>query len=72
MLATARVRLTIEIDARSNWGEDCTAKQIYDQASQEARREIDNMILGINKLGTNCKLVGKPEVDMVVMPVKVS
>lgn len=70
MAATARVRLTIEIDAGSTWGDDCTARQIYDQASKEARHAIDDMILGSNKIGTRCKIVGKPEVDMIVLPLR--
>lgn len=72
MTATARVRLTIEIDAGSTWGDDCTARQVYDQASQEARHAVENMIIGSNKLGTRCKIVGKAEVDMVVLPVRAS
>lgn len=34
--AVARVTVTLEIDAASSWGDDCTIAQVYKQAADDA------------------------------------
>jgi hypothetical protein len=41
--ARARVQMTIEIDAGSNWGNDCTAEQLYSQAGRESLNHVRNI-----------------------------
>ena len=60
---TAKVRVTVEVDA-GPWGQDCTAQQVFDQASREAPQKVMNTL---SKLGSGVRLVGKPKVTMVLV-----
>lgn len=53
---TARVQVTVEIDAGSTWGEDCPMKQVYDQAGRESVMRLRNILAG------NARVIGEPKV----------
>lgn len=57
--ATARVQITIEIDAGSSWGPDCTVAQVRKQAGDESVARIMN-ILRDSKI--RVRLIGEPNV----------
>lgn len=61
--ATALVRVTIEVDAGSSWGPDCTVGQIRDQAGREAVARIQNALAAAK---TPCAIVGRPAVVSVM------
>ena len=42
--ATARVTLTLEVSVGSSWGEDCTVKQVHDQAAEEALGFVGKLV----------------------------
>jgi hypothetical protein len=70
MATTAKVRLTLEIEMHTRWENSCSALQIYKQASIEASRVVTDMIIASTKLGDRAKLVGNPEVDVIIHTVK--
>lgn len=55
-IATARVRVTVEVDT-SSWGDKCTVEQIMIQASTEAVTKVKGMV---HKGGG--RIIGDPEV----------
>lgn len=69
-MATAKVRVTLEIDVGSSWGNECKLDQIFDQASKEALGLLNHMIAEYKDeyLINRIKLVGKPEVDAIIVP----
>jgi hypothetical protein len=60
--ARARVQLTIELDAGSTWGNDCTVNQIYDQAGRESVNHVERIF---HEAKENIVIVGKPKVTAV-------
>lgn len=40
MAATARATVTIELPIANNWGDDCTLKEVYQQAEDAARQKM--------------------------------
>lgn len=60
LFATARVTLTVEVDAAS-WQIGCSAEQIFDAAGREAKNKLD--ILFQKERGV--RVVGQPEVTLV-------
>lgn len=61
--ATARVQVTIEVDAGSSWGPDCTVAQVRDQAGAEAVARIVNIISDAKVKAT---VIGAPKVVAVM------
>lgn len=61
--ATALVRVTIEVDAGSSWGPDCTVAQIRKQAGEEAMLRLRN---ALNQSRTPFAIVGQPAVVSVM------
>jgi hypothetical protein len=57
--ASARVQITVEVDAGSSWGPDCTVAQVRDQAGTEAVRRIINTLAQGKMLAT---VIGAPKV----------
>ena len=55
----AKVTVTIEIRARSHWGNDCTCKQVNDQAIEDALGQLNTMAL---KHGP--RVIGTPKVTI--------
>lgn len=60
--ATATVRLTVEVRNLGSWGEDCSLKQIREQATREAIQEVRGL------LGrSDCiRIVGEPDVSAIL------
>lgn len=55
----ARVQLVLDIDVPSNWGIDCTMKQVRDQAITDAEGIV-------RKLGERgVRIVGTPQVTAI-------
>ena len=59
-MATARVRLIIEVATGSSWTADTTMAQIYKQASTETLAKV-RTIIGNNR-HLDAKIIGEPEV----------
>ena len=64
VVATAKVKLTIEVDAHSTWGKGCTTQQVYDQASSGVTATIRKRLAGFPGI----RILGEPEVMMVIVP----
>jgi hypothetical protein len=61
--ATARVQVTVEVDAGSSWGGDCTVEQIHKQAGEQA---ISLIHRHLNK-ERGFQIVGQPHVLAVLV-----
>lgn len=59
--ATARVRVTVEIDLTQPWGKECTMYQIDKQAMEEAMEYLARIPHG------RLRVVGPPEVTAVLV-----
>ena len=59
--ATARVQITIELSAASNWGAECSLSQIYDQAGTETVAKVRNHLREIG-----ARIIGEPKVVAVL------
>jgi len=44
MSATAKIQLMLEIDTEDSWGEECSIKQIKEQAVQSAKRSLNKAL----------------------------
>lgn len=60
-MPTARVTLTIELDAGSNWTKDTTMDQIYKQASTETVNRVKNA-LAKELYHDKVRFIGEPKV----------
>ena len=58
---TARVKVKLEVQLDSGWDEDCSARQVRDQAIQEANELISRAFAGYG-----FKMIEKPKVTMVM------
>lgn len=56
---TATVTLTIRVDVRDTWGEDCTLSQVLKQARQSALDALNNEAWA-SKTRAGLALVGEP------------
>lgn len=61
--ATAKVQVTLEIDAGSSWGKDCTVAQVMDQASRES---LQRLTATLQAAKTRVRIVGEPKVIAVL------
>lgn len=59
--ASVKVTLTVEIEVRGKWGDDCSLSQVYRQAEEAARGQIRN---AVGRFGT---IVGTPKIEAVVV-----
>lgn len=62
MYATAKVIITLEVDAAS-WNSQSTAEQIFKAAGEEATNKVIGLIRNAN--GRGIRIVGKPEVTTI-------
>ncbi len=64
MSASAKITVTIEMHARQNWGDDCTAGQIRKQAKREMTDALRSAL-------THCRyrsfIRGEAKVDVIVL-----
>lgn len=60
--ASARVTVTIEIDVRASWGDDCRVGQVHDQASREALGQLRQLIEADGHALRQMRIVGTPKV----------
>lgn len=60
LFATARVSLTVEVDAAS-WDVASSAEQIFNAAGREAEKRLEHLF----QKERGIRLVGKPEVKLV-------
>lgn len=71
--ATARVTVTIEIDADSSWGSGCTIDQIRDQAIESAMGRLRKAIAATipndpeEKRPRPIRIIGEPTVAAVIV-----
>lgn len=63
ILATAKVQVTLEVEAGS-WGHDCSIGQLHDQAAESGLREVLQLLK--EGAGSKCRIVGKPRVIGIV------
>lgn len=56
--ATARVQVTVEVDA-SAWGDDCTIGQLYKQAAEDAKAKLYNTL---TQAKCPHRIIGEPKV----------
>ena len=62
MSVTAKVIVTLEVNSKSNWGDDVMASQVKKQATADAIGELNRLT---NDAGYRIKLIGKPKVTVV-------
>lgn len=73
--AKAIVTLTIEIEAKSHWGSDCSAQQIYDQAKSDVLGQLRNSQHGTDgvtqrnalQFANSVQIVGEPTVRTILV-----
>jgi hypothetical protein len=65
LFATARVSLTVEVDAAS-WEIGSSAEQIFNAAGREAEQQLDRLF----QKERNVRVVGKPVVTLVTGKIK--
>ncbi len=58
---SARVTLTVEMNIRSSWGEQCTVAQVRDQAEREAREMLRSELKP-----TEFRIIGEPVVTAIM------
>lgn len=61
--ATAKVQVTLEIDAGSSWGPECTVSQVRDQAGRESLQRLTAVLAAAK---TRVKIIGEPKVIAVM------
>lgn len=60
LFATARVTLTVEVDAAS-WDIKSSAEQIFNAAGREAKQKLENMF----QKERDVRVIGEPKVTLV-------
>lgn len=58
--AYARAVVTVEVVGLGSWGPECTAEQVFKQASVSAISRIENA-----KDLRNVRVIGKPQITMI-------
>jgi hypothetical protein len=53
----AKLTVQVEFDAGSNWGDDCSMRQIREQASREGMNKIRNYLTHAGLKDFTCTLV---------------
>lgn len=61
--ATAKVTVVLEIDGASGWGEECTVRQVHDQAVAGARGTLQRLL----KDAAGVRLIGEPALGQVTI-----
>lgn len=64
--ATARVTLTIEVEAGQAWGTECTVEQIHKQAKEAVLGKLRNGIGVAKQEQRGYKIIGDPKVTAVL------
>lgn len=67
-IASANVKLTIEVMNIGPYGDDWPASKIHDQTAREAVQELERLIMEGQKAtpgGHRVRIVGEPEVTIV-------
>ena len=66
--AKATVTMQIEISVPSNWGQDCSIKQIHEQAEADARGMIRNLSPQTAEAFVKAiRLMGEPVVKTIIV-----
>jgi len=63
MTVKARAVVTIDVDCKSNWSDTTTMKQIIDQATTDAREQLDKAF-GLENYRT-FSIIGKPKITVI-------
>jgi hypothetical protein len=63
MRTTARVTLTIEIEADGCWGENCQLKQIFEQAEESALGKLRKAFQNSPK---KIRIIGEPTTEAIM------
>jgi hypothetical protein len=63
-MGRARVSVTIEVDLGDAWGPDCSVEQIFKQAKESARNQIDRATRNGGLPGW--RIVGEPKVTAIL------
>jgi hypothetical protein len=58
--ASARVQITVEVDAGAPWGDECTVGQLYAQAAEAGRNNLLNALKA--GAGASMRIVGEPKI----------
>lgn len=67
-LATATVTVTVQVKVGSNWGEDCSIKQVHEQAASEAIGMFRNLSPGnAIEFSRRVSLIGDPNVSAIIV-----
>lgn len=66
--ATARVTVQLEIKVSSNWGPECSVKQVHEQAASEAI----GMVRNLSPQNATCfadaiRILGEPKVTAIIV-----
>lgn len=66
-VTTAQVKLVLQINGSSTWGDDCTVDQIRKQAIDEALGKIEKLMRGTGSVlhPQGVEVLGRPEVTVV-------
>ena len=64
--ATARIKLTLEIDVRSMWGGDCQVSQVWEQAKKETLAMLDEKLNKAISLGS-VRVIGEPKIIAILV-----
>jgi len=62
MTATATATVTLEINCKSSWGDDCTMKQVREQTTTDAIEALNNIA---QATGQRIKIIGKPDIRVI-------
>lgn len=62
--ARAIVTLTLDIDAKSSWGEGCDLAQVHRQAGQETMVRLLDLIR--REMTRGVRVVGEPKISAVI------
>jgi len=69
--ASARATVTLQVDCGSTWGPDCTAQQILEQASSDARSKIASLMSGNTEEDkrnrATIRVVGEPVITSIIV-----
>jgi len=63
-IASARVTVTLQVDADGTWGDDCTLKQMHDQAGENAVQQV-RFMLQEHRGHAGMVIVGEPSVELI-------
>ncbi|WFG54171.1 hypothetical protein Mx9_p64 [Myxococcus phage Mx9] len=60
--ATVKVRVVVEVNYQSAWGQDCSIGQVYDQGTRESVEQVRRLL----ETATGVRIVEAVSTDVVV------